>query len=58
MSKIVLLNPMLHPSGQELLAARAEIEIVPADSLPRRLAQALGRPTASSSGCRRALPRT
>ena len=42
MSRIVLLNPMLHPSGQELLAARAEIEIVPAESPPRRLAQALG----------------
>lgn len=42
MHRIVLLNPMLDRTGQEWLAARADATVVPSDSPPARLTEALG----------------
>ena len=39
--RIVLLNPMLHSAGQDLLATHGEMEIVPSSAPPDRLAAAL-----------------
>jgi D-3-phosphoglycerate dehydrogenase len=39
--RIVLLNPMLHRTGQEWLEARAEVAVVPADAPGDRLVDAL-----------------
>ncbi|HLW61741.1 MAG TPA: hydroxyacid dehydrogenase [bacterium] len=41
MARIVLLNSMLHRVGEDLLAARAQVEIVPAAAAPDRLRSAL-----------------
>ena len=41
MHRIVLLNPMLHRAGEEVLAARAQVEIVPAGAPPQRIKDAL-----------------
>ncbi len=41
MHLIVLLNPMLHRAGEEMLAARAQVEIVPAGAPPQRIMDAL-----------------
>jgi len=41
MPKIVLFNRMLHPAGQEWLAARADVEVVPPDAPQERVAQAI-----------------
>lgn len=41
MHRIVLLNPMLDRKGQEWLEARADVTVVPSDSPPARLTEAL-----------------
>ncbi|HYM90429.1 MAG TPA: hydroxyacid dehydrogenase [bacterium] len=41
MPKIILLNRMLHQGGQEWLAARADVEVVPPDAPGERIAQAV-----------------
>ncbi len=42
MDRIVLLNPMLDRMGQAWLEARADVTVVPSDSPPPRLTEALG----------------
>ena len=41
MPRIILLNSILHRAGEDLLAGRAQVEIVPAAAPPDRLTQAL-----------------
>lgn len=41
MHRILLLNPMLDPTGQAWLEARADVTVVPSEAPPERLAEAL-----------------